>query len=147
MTSGKNDLRPVSKTMIAAACVVLAVGLMLAGCGSTKVYTADKSVQYRGTIYNVSEVKRLSSRLETVPASGEPFELTGSDRRQFDALVKEQGPVTVRSLIVLDDGEMLFEQKTLESGREFERMQSDLVDVFKKISRFMADAQKTQLRL
>lgn len=133
--------------MIAAACMVLAIGLLVAGCGSTRVYTADKSVQYRGTIYNVSEVKRLSSRIETVPASGAPVDLMGSDRKTFDAMVKEQGPVTVRSLIVLDDGEMVYEQKTLERGRDFERMQSDLADVFKKISRFMADGQKTQLRL
>jgi hypothetical protein len=133
--------------IVAAACLVLASGLLASGCGSTKVYTADKTVQHRGTIYNVSEVKRLSSRLETVPADGNPVDLTNYDSKKFDALVKEQGPTGVRSLIVLDDGELVYEQKTLEKGRDFERMQDELADAFKKVSRFMADAKKTQLEL
>lgn len=134
-------------TTTAAACLVLASGLLATGCGSTKVYTADKTVQYRGTIYNVSEAKRLSSRLETVPAMGNPIDLTGYDGKKFDALVKAQGPVAVRSLIVLDEGELVYEQKTLEKGRDFERMQDNLADAFKKLSRFMADAKATQLTL
>ncbi len=134
-------------TLIAAACLVLASGVFATGCGSTTVYSADKTVQYKGTIYNVSEVKRLSSRLETVPASGEAVDLTGYDAKKFDALVKDQGPVAVRSMIMLDDGELVVAEQTVKKGRDFERMQDDLADAFKKLTRFMADAKKTQLAL
>jgi hypothetical protein len=133
--------------MIAASCLILASGVLASGCGSTKVYTADKTVGYNGTIYNVSQTKRLSSRLETVAATGAPVDLTGYDAKKFQALVDEQGPVAVRSLIVMDDSELVYEQKTLEKGRDFERMQDALADAFKKVSRFMADAKKTQLTL
>lgn len=136
-----------SKAMIAAVCLVLASGLLATGCGSTKVYTADKTVQHKGTIYNVSGVKRLSSRLETVPAAGSPVDVTSYDAKKFDALVKEQGPAVVRALIVLDDGELVYQEKTLEKGRDLKRMQDDLADAFKKVSRFMGDAKKTQLTL
>lgn len=133
--------------MTAAACLVLASGLLATGCGSTKVYTADKTVEHKGTIYNVGSVKRLSTRVETVPAAGEPIDLMGYDSKKFEALVKEQGPVAVRSVITLDDGQLVYEQKTLEKGRDFERMQKNAGEAYKKLKRFMADAKKTQLAL
>ncbi len=136
------------RTRAIASVMVLLVSAGLAtGCGSTKVYSPDKTVEYNGSIYNVSEVKQLSTRIEAVPAAGDPINLQGYDRKRFDALVKEQGPLAVRSVIALDDRDLVYEQKTLEKGGDFSKMQKGLADAYKKLTSFMADARKTQLKL
>jgi hypothetical protein len=131
--------------------VAAVIGLLgmfvLTGCGSTKVYNPDKTVEHQGSIYNVSEVKQLSTRMEGVPAAGDAIDLRGYDRKRFDALVKEQGPLTVRTIIALDDKDVIYEQKKIEKGRDFERMQDSLQDAYKNLTRFMADGKKTQLKL
>ena len=45
--------------------------LSLAGCGRTKVYTADKTVVYRDSIYNMSTVKKIGAREEARTPAGE----------------------------------------------------------------------------
>lgn len=132
---------------IAALTLLIICAVLTTGCGSTKVYTPDKTVVYKDAIYNVSDVKKLSTRLETVPPSGDPIDLRGYDRKRFEALVRETGPVVVRSVIVLDDAEIVYEQGTLEKGRDFSRMQDALGGVQKQLTKFMGDGKKTQLKL
>jgi hypothetical protein len=131
--------------------VAAVIGLLgmfvLTVCGSTKVYNPDKTVEYQGSIYNVSEVKQLSTRMEGVPAAGDAIDLRGYDRKRFDALIKDAGPLTVRTIIALDDKDVIYEQKKIEKGRDFERMQDSLQDAYKNLTRFMADGKKTQLKL
>jgi hypothetical protein len=126
--------------------VVLGV-LPLAGCGSTKVYTTDKTVEYQGSIYNVSEVKQLSTRVVAEPSAGDEIDLTGYDSKRFDALVKEQGPMVVRTIIALDDRAVVYEQKQIEKGHDLSRMQKSLQSAYQELSRFMGDGKKTQLKL
>jgi hypothetical protein len=136
------------RTRVLAGIVLVVVSATLAaGCGSTKVYSPDKTVEYKGSIYNISEVRQLSTRLEAVPASGGPIDLQGYDSKKFDALVKEQGPLAVRSVIAMDDRDLVYEQKTIQKGGDFSKMQKGLADAYKKLSSFMADARKTQLKL
>jgi hypothetical protein len=137
-----NPVRYIAVLMFLMICAVL-----IAGCGSTKVYTPDKTVVYKDAIYNMSDVKKLSTRLETVPSSGDPIDLRGYDSKRFDALVKEAGPVEVRSIILLDDAEMVYQQGTLAKGRDFSRMKDALSDVQKELTKFMGDGKKTQLKL
>ena len=138
----------VSSVGVKAAAVIGLLGmLLLTGCGSTKIYTPDKTVEYQGSIYNVSDVKQLSTRMEGVPGSGNAVDLKGYDRKSFDALVKERGPLTVRTIIALDEKDVVYEQKKVEKGRDFERMQESLQDAYKDLTRFMADGNKTQLKL
>jgi hypothetical protein len=132
---------------VAAVLLVAASAFLATGCGSTKIYTPEKTVEYNGTIYNVSEVKQLSTRVETVPGSGDVIDLKGYDSKQFEALVNARGPVAVRTVISMDDRDMVYEQKSLQKGRDLDRMQDDLNDAYKKLTRFMADAGKPQLKL
>lgn len=137
-----------SRARVTVAAVIGLLGmLVLTGCGSTKVYNPDKTVEYQGSIYNVSEVKQLSTRMEGVPAAGDAIDLRGYDRKRFDALIKDAGPLTVRTIIALDDKDVIYEQKKIEKGRDFERMQESLQDAYKNLTRFMADGKKTQLKL
>lgn len=132
---------------VAAVMLVVASAVLATGCGSTKIYTPEKTVEYQGTIYNVSEVKQLSTRVEAVSESGDVIDLKGYDSKRFEALVKERGPLVVRSFISMDDRDMVYEQKSLEKGRDLGRMQDGLNDAYKKLTRFMADADKPQLKL
>lgn len=129
--------------------VTLAVigAFLLTGCGSTKIYTPDKTVEYQGSIYNVSEAKQLSTRVEGAAAAGDVVNLKGYDSKRFEALVKERGPITVSSIISLDDKDIVYEQKQLQKGRDFVRMQESLQDAYEDLARFMADGKKTQLKL
>lgn len=137
-----------SRARVTVAAVIGLLGMfVLTGCGSTKVYNPDKTVEYQGSIYNVSEVKQLSTRMEGVPAAGDAIDLRGYDRKRFDALIKDAGPLTVRTIIALDDKDVIYEQKKIEKGRDFERMQESLQDAYKNLTRFMADGKKTQLKL
>lgn len=136
------------RTRILTAALLVLFGAGLAtGCGSTKVYTPEKTVEYQGSIYNVSGVRQLSTRMEAVSATGEKIDLQGYDRKQFDALVKDKGPLTVRSIISLDDTQMVYQQEQIKKGGDFSDMQDDLQDAYKDLTRFMADAKKTQLKL
>lgn len=131
------------------AVVTLAVlgAVLLTGCGSTKIYTQDKTVEYQGSIYNVSEARQLSTRVEGTAAVGDVVNLQGYDSKRFEALVKERGPITVSSIISLDDKDIVYEQKQLQKGRDFSRMQESLQDAYEDLARFMADGKKTQLKL
>ena len=50
---------------------LLAVVPGLAGCGSTKVYTAEKTLVYRDNLYNLGQVQQVGSRIDLAPAGGQ----------------------------------------------------------------------------
>ena len=145
--SSPRRAEPAGATTAAIAVFFVLGAILLTGCGSTKIYTPDKTVEYQGSIYNVSEVKQLSTRMEAVPSSGDAIDLKGYDSKRFDALVKEQGPMVVRTIISLDDRAVVYEQKQVQKGREFSKMQESLQDAYKDLSRFMGDGKKSQLKL
>lgn len=142
------NTRALTKIQLIAGVLMIGISTLLAtGCGSTKVYSSDKTLEYKGSIYNVSEVRQLSTRIEALPASGGVIDLQGYDNKQFDALVKEKGALPVRSVIALDDKEIVYQQMTVGKGRDFGKMQEAFADAYKKLTSFMADARKTQLKL
>ena len=130
--------------------VMLVLGIssgLATGCGSTKVYSPDKTIEFRGSIYNVSDTRQLSTRMEATTTSGEVIDLRGYDSKQVEAMLQERGPLQVRSMIALDDTDLVFEQKVIEKKRDFEKMQKTLAEAYKDLTSFMADARETQLKL
>jgi len=123
------------------------VACLMAGCGSTKVITAEKSLVYRGSLYSLSNVSAVTNKLEAMTSSGETIDVLRHDKRAFNALLKQYDTVTVRSTIMLDDREVLYEQTSVDSYRGFSKLQNDLEDAMEDIQALMADPKKTQLEL
>ena len=119
----------------------------LVACGSTKVITADKSIVYRGDIYSLANVSAVSSKLEATTPGGEVIDVMRYDKRAFNDLLKSHDSVALRSMIVLDDRDVIYEQKTVDRYRDFEKLQKDIRKAMKNVQKFMADPKKTQLAL
>ncbi len=56
---------------------MLLIAASLVVCGSTKVYTADKTVVYKESVYNVSNVKVFTAKNEAVLADKSTVDLKG----------------------------------------------------------------------
>lgn len=121
--------------------------VLLVACGSTKVITADKSLVYRGNIYSLANVGTVGSRLEATTPGGEVIDVMRYDKRAFNALLDQHDRLEVRSVIALDEQDVLYEQKSVDGYRDFDRLQDDIGKVMRDIQKFMADAKKTQLKL
>jgi len=134
-------LRPLLVLFFAAA--LLALG----GCGSTKVYTADKTMIYKGNLYNLANVQRIGSRADGQTQDGEVIALQGLDKKAVQSALKEKGPLTVSTVIELDGQDVVYERTRVKSYSDYSKMSKHLDSALGKISKFMADKKKTQLEL
>jgi hypothetical protein len=131
-----------------ATCLLLtALSVVLAGCGSTKVYTADKTITYNGALYNMGNVQRIASSIEGQLPDGSTRDMRGMDKKAVESLLKEQSPVTVTTAVTMDDQQMVYERKSVKKYSEYNKMAKNLDDALKGINKFMADKKKTQLKL
>jgi len=121
--------------------------LLLAGCGGTKVYNVNKTVVYRDSMYNVSDVKQIRSNISGKLSDENTVNLYGADRKQIEAYLKENGSVYVRMSFDLDGEEMLYRATTVEKWSEYSRMQKDFEKAGKQIASLLAAKKTTQLKL
>jgi hypothetical protein len=128
--------------------LLLAVGMIaLAGCGSTKVYTAEKTMTYKDNIYNLSATQQVGSRIDGKAADGTTINLRTLDKKGVEAQLKANPGMVVTTLVTMDDKEMVYERKQVKKYSDYSKMVSRLEDAMKDISKFMADGKKTQLKL
>lgn len=126
--------------------LMLAVGL--SGCGSTKVYTADKTVVYKDNVYNVSNVKIFSPSNEAVLADKSTVNLKGMEKKAFEKLLADNSnSVFVRQSFMLDDDEMAYQAGTVAKWSDFDKMNKRFSSAQKDLTKFLADKKKTQLKL
>lgn len=128
--------------LVLAACV-----LSLSGCGSTKVYTADKTVVYNGTIYNLGNVQKVGSRVEGLAPDDTVINLRGKEKKEIEALLKENESMVVSTVVELDSQELVYQRSRITKYSEFSKMSKRFDGAMKDISKFMADKKKTQLKL
>lgn len=121
--------------------------LGLSACGSTKVYTADKTITYRGSLYNMGSVKKLSSRIEGELPDGSSRDMTGMEKGQVKDILDEHDEIVVSTFVVMDDSDMLYERKKVDSWGDFDDLADDLEDAMEDINDFMGDKKDTQLEL
>ncbi len=126
--------------------LALALALLI-GCGGTKVYTIDKTMLYRDAMYNLSDVKKVSGREEAALADGSVVNIRNMDKKQMQALFKENGEVLISMIIDLDEEELVYLRSRVDNYSDYNRMKKKFDGAMKDITKFMADKKDTQLKL
>jgi len=129
---------------------VLLVACMasLTGCMSTtKVYNTQKTVTYRGDLYNVSNVQKIGSRVEGRTPEGEVINMKGMDKRDAGKLLDEHSSLVVSTVFDMDEQEMVYQRSEITKSSEFSKMVSNFEKAGSKLSKFMANKKSTQLKL
>ena len=127
--------------------LALFLTVLLAACGSTKVYTVQKSVIYNGAMYNVSNVKVMSALVEARLEDGTVLNLAKADKRQFNEYVSKHDALPVRMAISMDGQELVYSSGKIDSFSVFDKKRKDFNKAQVSIQKFMADKKKTQLKL
>lgn len=125
--------------------VILAASLT--ACGSTKVYTADKTMVYKDAIYNVSNVRIFKPTNQAILADKSTVELRGMDKREFNALLDKEKSVFVRQGFMLDQDELVYQATNVDSWSDFNKMNKRFNSANSDLTKFLADKKKTQLKL
>ena len=121
--------------------------IALIGCGSTKVYTADKTMIYRDDLYNMSNVQRIGSRVDGKLENGEVVNLRDMERKQIENLLKENDEILVSMIVEMDDKEMVYLRSRVQKYSEYSNMAKRFERANKDIAKFMGNKKSTQLKL
>jgi hypothetical protein len=132
---------------VARLAAVVLVGVVMIGCSSTKVVTAGKSISYNGSLYNASNVKVFTPRTDAVISSTETTSLNQVTKDQFNAILQQHNPLTVRQVIAMDQTELVYKTKSVKSWSDYQDMSEKFQSALKQITKFMADSSETQLQL
>ena len=145
-TSASNTKGRFGRTIVLAASVFSM--LLLAGCiSSSKVYNNDKNVVYRGTMYNMANVKQIKSTITGKTESGQEINLINADRKAVEALLDKESSVYVRMAFQFDDQEMLYRAGDVEKWSQYSKMKKSFESAGKNISKLMANKKQIQLKL
>ncbi len=121
--------------------------IVTVGCGSTKVYNTDKTVIFKGSMYNISNVMHFSSKIEAKTSAGDTVDLAGYDKSRFESFVAKEGTVMVQSLIIMDDQTIVYQSATPTKYSQFDKMRKSLASAMGQIADFMKKKKTTQLKL
>lgn len=122
--------------------------LSLGGCfSSTKVYQTDKTIMYSGSLYNMSNVQKIDSRIEGKLPNGDVKNMKGMNKKEVTALLKESSPIMVTTAIDLDSQELIYERRNVTKYSEYSSMVKKFESAGKKVASFMANEKSTQLKL
>lgn len=127
--------------------LIILLAAALAGCGSTKVYTADKTITYRGTLYNMSGVRQVSPLIEVTLPDGSTVDTTRFDKDAVKDLFDSHDELVVATYIVMDGDKVVYERKTVDNRGDYDDLADDLEDAMDDVNDFMADKKDTQLEL
>jgi len=122
--------------------------LLLAGCiSSSKVYNNDKNVVYRGTMYNMANVKQIRSEITGKLNDGTEVKLTNADRKQVEAYLDDNSPMFVQMAFEFDDQQLVYRANDVKKWSEYSKMKKSFESAGKDIGKLMADKKKIQLKL
>jgi len=119
----------------------------LGACGSTKVYTADKTIVYNSNLYNMSNVQRIGSRVEAYLPGDEVVDLRRLDKKGVEALIKEHDEIMVGAIVEMDQKEMVYRRVRVDRYSDYSKLTKKFDRAMSDIGKFMADKKKTQLKL
>jgi hypothetical protein len=135
--------RPFLRLAVPAAVTLIA----LSGCGGTKVYDTSKTIVYNDAIYQVTDVKQISSRIEGITPDKQTINLKGKDKGAVSDLIKQHDPLFVRMVFDLDDQELVYAADEVGSYRDYSRMLSKFEDAGDDIAKLMSKDKTDQLKL
>jgi PBP1b-binding outer membrane lipoprotein LpoB len=127
--------------------VVLIVAFVLTGCGGTKVYDTTKTIVYNGSIYQVTDVKQISTTIDGITPDKQTINLKNKDKGQVSDLIEQHDPLFVRMAFQLDDQELVYSATEVDSYRDYNRMLSRFEDAGDDIAKLMAEKKTEQLKL
>ena len=131
-----------------AAVLLVACVASLAGCiSSTSVYNTQKTVIYRGELYNVSNVQKIGSRVEGRTSSGQVINMRGMDKKDAEKLLDEHSSLVVSTVFDMDSQELVYQRSKITKSSEFSKMVGNFEKAGKRLSKFMANKKSTQLKL
>lgn len=126
---------------------LLLIAVTTASCGSTKVITADKTIVYRGTLYNVSNVKKMSSRIEATLPDASKVNMKNLDRDAKRQLFRDNEEMRVTMAIDLDQESLIYLNTNMDSYSDYSRVEKRFENALEDIGDFMSDKKDTQLEL
>ena len=129
-------------TVLLGACL-----LILAGCGGTKIYNSTKTISFRDSVYNVTDVKIYSSRTEAIISDEESVDLRDADKKRIKSMLEQHSTLFVRQTLSLDDLEIVYQAISIDSWSDFNRMNKQFESANEKLKKFLGDPKKTQLDL
>lgn len=122
--------------------------LLLAGCiSSAKVYNNDKNVVYRGTMYNLANVKQINSVITGTLADDKEVKLTNADRKQVEAYLDQNPSMFVKMAFEFDDQELVYRASSVKKWSDYSKMKKSFESAGNQIGKLMADKKKIQLKL
>lgn len=75
---------------------LLLAAIVVAACGSTKVYDSTKTIVYNGSVYQVTDVKQISNEIEGVKADKSTVNMKNMSKDQVTNLIDANKPLFVR---------------------------------------------------
>jgi hypothetical protein len=127
--------------------LLVAVMLTIGACGSTKVYTAQKTIVYNGELYNMGNVQKIGSSMVGTLPNGDTVNMRTLDKKAAQALFKDNDSVIVKSTVQMDDQEMVYQNGRVTKYSDYSKMVKNFDNALNNINKFMADKKKTQLKL
>lgn len=127
--------------------LLVACMLTLGACGSTKVYTADKTIVYNNNLYNMANVQRIGAKVEGYLPGNEVVDMSRYDKKGVESLLKEHEEIMVATIVEMDDREMIYQRRKVDRYSDYSKMMKSFDGAMKNINKFMADKKKTQLKL
>jgi len=122
--------------------------LVMAGCiSSSRSYNADKNIVYNGAMYNMGNVKAVTSQVNGQLPDGTVVNMKPMDKKKVTALLDESSPIMVTTAFDMDGTEMTYERRSITKYSEYSKMISNFESAGKKITKFMANKKSTQLKL
>jgi hypothetical protein len=146
-TVSSNELKSIPAVRIVWSLLLSVCILVVAGCGSTKVYNAQKTVVYRGSIYNVSNVMVYSSRIEGVVSEDETLDLKGLDKKAIQRILAAHPSILVRQIITMDEQEILYQARLVNSWSDFRKISKQFERANRDLQEFIGDPAESQLEL
>jgi hypothetical protein len=143
----RNPKYPSTYVRLIGFCLLAILVAGLSGCGSTKVYTAQKSVVYNGNIYNLGNTQRVGSRIDGLQSDGETVNMRGMDRKGVEALLDANDSLMVSAVVEFDQTEMVYQRIRITKYSEYSKLVKRFDRALNDISKFMANKKSTQLKL